>query len=139
MTKTKISFDVTIPEGYEWAGEVRCPKKDELYLSGYVSAGDVGEVQRASYNFANGMFPILRKIEVWVPLTLDKAIELFKARKPVTYRRKSQLASSEIQTKTISGIYRSASDMDCVCFPTAVDTIGLKHTMTFIEILQEPE
>jgi hypothetical protein len=135
MTKTTINFDVTIPEGYEWSGEVRCPKKGELYLSGFATADYEGEPMKANYDFSTGMYPILRKVEVWVDFTLEKAIELYKSQKPVTYRHRG--ARSDKEVSTVSGVYRSASDNDCVFFPTHTNRLGIKHALVLLEILKE--
>lgn len=80
-----IEFDV--PEGYEATGEIRCPKQDEYYLYRF-HYNRVGEVNKASFDFQEEKYPILRKAEVWKTLTEAKVLEHMKSQKPITLRHK---------------------------------------------------
>ena len=116
MVKTKIEFEVEVPEGYEYIGEVRTPRRNEVYLSGYTSHGVVGEPHIASYDFASGMYPILRKSQVWKQLTPEKALAFMLTKTPVTMRYKNWAAGRQ-RTEVITNMYmhcgnHAAIDLD---------------------------
>lgn len=104
-----IEFDV--PEGYEATGEIRCPKQDEYYLYRF-HYNRVGEVSKASFDFQEEKYPILRKVGVWKPLTPEKVLELFTKQSKVKLRRAESKVS--LSDDRIRDIYYSASDYLCL-------------------------
>lgn len=85
-------------DGYEYTGEYRVPRMGETHWSpvsrDVYKCGCDGLVARA----------ILRKAEVWKPLTLDKAVEFMASRTPVTMRYVNW-APGRKRTDTITSIY----------------------------------
>ena len=67
-------------DGYEYTGEWRIPKPGEAFVCSVSLLGSnlsyPGTVAR----------PILRKVQVWKRLTLEKALEMGKTRKKFTFR-----------------------------------------------------
>lgn len=69
-------------EGYEYTGEWRHVVDNEFFLS------DATGTMRQRNEICNPCSPrpILRKAEIWRPLTLEKALEMGKARMLCTFR-----------------------------------------------------
>ncbi len=107
--EAKITFKV--PEGYEWTGVIRCPKIGEFYLTRWINLRGE-EVRESKFNFTEEQYPILRKAEVWKPLTLDKTMECFASQAKIKVRH----ASSKVafQDEDIRDIYYSASNFLCI-------------------------
>ena len=115
MAKTKIEFEVDVPEGWEYV-EVRRPKMGEHYLSGYTVHGREAKVYQADYSFTSGMYPIVRKAQVWKQLTPEKALAFMLARTPVTMRYVNW-AQGRQRTEVITNMYmhcgnHAAIDLD---------------------------
>lgn len=100
MAKTKIEFEVEIPEGYEWTGEFRKVLRGELYIcnEGKVDKWDVSAQ-------SNSRYTILRKAEVWKQLTPEKAFEFMVSRKQVTLRHLSWIGTGQTKRKTINDVF----------------------------------
>ena len=120
MVKTKIEFEVDVPEGWEFV-EVRRPKKGEHYLSGYAVHGREAKVYQTDYDFTSGMYPIVRKTPVWKQLTPEKALAFMLARTPVTMRHISWDTGKTV-TQTIEQIYydtpmcnKLSTKLECQC------------------------
>lgn len=111
MTKHTATVEFEVPEGYEWTGEIRCPAKGELMLSNYLSLKSA-KPWEAQFNYTSEQYPILRKAEVWKPLTPDMALDCFVNKKKIPLRQ----ASSKIFSRRddIRDIYYSASDNLCI-------------------------
>jgi hypothetical protein len=96
-------------EGYDYTGEYRVPYGGEYYfdLDGNAMLAGRGAMLRRI---------ILRKVENWKPLTLEKVIDCYVTQKPLTYRPCSDKGKGEVRTDVVSGIYRSALRFECVDF-----------------------
>lgn len=115
MAKTKIEFEVEVPEGYEYIGEIRTPREGEWYLSNVLTTQET-TAQKANYSFTVGMYPILRKSQVWKQLTPEKALAFMLAKTPVTMRYKNWAAGRQ-RTEVITNMYmhcgnHAAIDLD---------------------------
>jgi hypothetical protein len=109
MAKKKIEFEVDIPDGWEYV-EIRRPEEGEHYLSGYNIHGRGAKVCQADYDFTSGMYPIVRRSQVWKPLTPEKALAFMLARKEVTLRHTSW-DKGRVARRTIDQLYfNSTSD-----------------------------
>ena len=86
--------------GYEYTGEYRHVVPSESFLS------DATMNVRVRDKICNVQAPraILRKAEVWKPLTLNKAVEFMVSRTPVTMRYMNW-APGRKRTETITSIY----------------------------------
>lgn len=100
MAKTKIEFEVDIPEGYEYAGEYREARPDELYMYAPLRV----ERWEGPGNSCS-KYVILRKAEVWKKLTPEKAFEFMVSRKQVTLRHLSWKGTGQILRKTINDVF----------------------------------
>ena len=100
MAKTKIEFEVDIPEGYEWTGECRKVLRGEWHLSNE-GVPEVWDVTAQSCS----RYPILRKAEVWKQLTPEKAFEFMVSRKQVTLRHLSWVGTGRTLRKTINDVF----------------------------------
>ncbi len=100
MAKTKIEFEVDIPEGYEYTGEYRKIRQGETYLNRNWQA----EVWEPSC-ITMSLYPVLRKTEVWKQLTPEKALEFMLSHKTVTMRHMAWGKGGRVQRQTIEGIY----------------------------------
>jgi hypothetical protein len=109
MAKTKIEFEVEIPEGYEWTGECRKALRGEWHLSNE-GIPEIWDVTAQSCS----RYPILRKAEVWKQLTPEKAFALLMSRKQVTFRHLAWRYSKETLTRTIDSIYFGANNTLCI-------------------------
>jgi hypothetical protein len=125
MAKTKIEFEVDIPEGYEWTGECRKALRGELHLNNE-GAVEVWEVSRES----NYRYPILRKAVVWKQLTPEKAFEFMLAKKEVTLRHISWPSGKKIH-KTITSVYRYNNDSPDLSID--LETQGLIKNTEYLE------
>lgn len=67
-------------DGYEYTGEWRIPKVGEEYTCSVACKPALAAFSSAVAR------PILRKAEVWKPLTLEKALEMGKTRKSFSFR-----------------------------------------------------
>lgn len=117
-------------EGYEYTGEWRVPEEGEHY------AGlDAQPVQASTGAYLKR--PILRKAEVWKPLTLEKAIEVYQSRNSITWRLTGGDKPGAARSCAITGIYVSALGQQCVAFPDNDDTLGIRHTIHRVEYLED--
>ena len=100
MTKTKIEFEVEIPEGYEWTGECRKVLRGEWHLSneGFPEVWDVTAQSCSRY-------PILREAEVWKQLTPEKALEFMVGLNEVKLRHKSWIHEKKYTIQRVRKIY----------------------------------
>lgn len=105
MAKTKIEFEVEIPEGYEWTGEIRKPRKGDFALVNWAGVGGKPYVHVATEDFVRDEHPILRKAEVWKQLTPEKACEFMVSRKQVTLRHLSWIGTGQTLRKTINDVF----------------------------------
>ena len=104
MIKVEVRLDLEIPEGFEWTGEIRCPKEGECYLANWAKTASV-RVVKAEFEFVTEKYPILRKAEVWKKLTPEKVLEHMKSRKPITLRHTLRIKKDETATVTIDALY----------------------------------
>jgi hypothetical protein len=104
MTKVKIEFEVEIPEGYEWTGEIRKPLKGDYALANWNGVGGEPYVHVAGNDFVRDMHPILRKVELWKPLTPEKALEFMLSRKEVTLRHYCWKGTGRTHKNTLNRI-----------------------------------
>jgi len=118
-------------EGYEYTGEFRIPNEGERYVDIY--GGLSAPAGPKCYLFR----AILRKAEVWKPLTLEKAIEVYRSGSSITWRFAGGDKPGAARSCAITGIYVSAMGQQCVAFPNNDDTLGLRHTMHRIEYLED--
>lgn len=126
MAKTKIEFEVDIPDGWEYV-ETRRPKEGEHYLSGYTVHGREARVDQATYNFTSWVHPIIRNAQVWKPLTPEKALAFMLARKEVTLRHTSW-DKGRVVRKVIDQLYYThtrdqhlSMDLECQCLVCNVE------------------
>ena len=106
MAKTKIEFEVEIPEGYEWTGEYREARPDELYLTRHPF------VERwEGPGTSCSKYAIIRKAEVWKQLTPEKALEFMVSRQQVTLRHSVWRGTGRTQRQTIDKIYYMLGDL----------------------------
>ena len=104
MAKQKIEIEIDVPEGYECTGEFRTARKGEIYLNGYSHRNGAYPVE-AQYDHVEVRMPILRKAEVWVQLTPEKALEFMVAKKPVTLRHLLWKNTGQTITREIDSVY----------------------------------
>ena len=98
MPKQYIAHEIDVPEGYTITGEYRIPTEGE-----YILSPSNGSVHIAPATKIGVKFFILRKTEVWKPLTLEIATEYAKQKKKIVIRaRHCQGAVSESVVETIS-------------------------------------
>ena len=102
MAKTKIEFEVEIPEGYEWTGEYREARPDELYLTRHPF------VERwEGPGTSCSKYAIIRKVKVWKQLTPEKAFEFMVSRKKVTLRHLSWRGTDTIYRNILDKVYHN--------------------------------
>ena len=111
MKEYEAKVTLKVPEGYEWTGVIRCPKLGEIYLSRW-TYNKPHEARVAAINYTEEQYPILRKCDIWKPLTPEMVIECFVDRKNIKVRH----ASSKVlfDEDVIRDIYYSASDFLCI-------------------------
>ena len=111
MKEYEATVTLKVPEGYEWTGVIRCPKLGEIYLSRWTHTRP-HEVRVASINYTEEQYPILRKCDIWKPLTPDMVLDCFVNRKNIQVRHASSKVS--LHEDVIRDIYYSASDFLCI-------------------------
>jgi hypothetical protein len=123
MAKTKIEFEVEIPEGYEWTGEFRKVLRGELYISneGKVDKWDVSAQ-------SNSRYTILRKAEVWKQLTPEKAFEFMLSRKEVTFKHAAWKHSNLTHTTVLDKVYYNGHT-----FCIQLETESFISNVTYLE------
>lgn len=107
MAKTKIEFEVEIPEEYVYAGEYREARPDELYMYAPL------RVERwAGPGNSCSKYVILREVAVWKQLTPEKALNIMLSKLPVTLRHKTWGKGSRTVRQTIEKLYRVFTTSD---------------------------
>ena len=132
--KTTATIEFDVPEGYEFTGEVRCPQMGDYYLSGFGTT-KMKVARIASFNFEYEEFPILRKAEVWKPLTPEKVLELFTKQSKVKLRRAASKAP--LVNDRIQDIYYSACDYLCLRARVSGEIMDKSFLPKEIEYLEE--
>lgn len=135
MPKQSLTIEVEVPEGWELTGEFRSPESGEVVLKGFLTGNGqaIRVVCSPMARYEN--CPILRKAEVWKPLTPEIAVDFYVTKKPITWRFRG---CNSIAKKTfVTGLYTSAMGAPCICFPVQDDTLGLRHTIERIDYLEE--
>ena len=80
METVEVLMQMPKIEGYEYTGEYRQAE------AGEISVYDINGIPKVWPFESTGQYPILRKLEIWKPLTLGKAVEFMANRTPVTMR-----------------------------------------------------
>jgi hypothetical protein len=111
MKEYEAKVTLKVPEGYEWIGVIRCPRAGELYLTRWTQIKGA-EVRESRFNFTEEQYPILRKCDIWKPLTPDMVLDCFVNRKNIQVRHASSKVS--LHEDVIRDIYYSASDFLCI-------------------------
>ena len=111
MKEYEATVTLKVPEGYEWTGIIRCPKVGEMYLTRWTQTKGA-EVRESRLNFTEEQYPILRKCDIWKPLTPDMVLDCFVNKTKIKVRQ----ASSKVlfQEDLIRDIYYSAAEFLCI-------------------------
>lgn len=118
-------------EGYEYTGEYREAVPGDCY---YCNIDRVAKQTPIGSIFQK---IILRKAEVWKPLTLEKAIAFYQSGNSITWRFAGGDKPGAARSCALTGIYVSAMGQHCVAFPNNDDTLGIRHTIHRIEYLEQ--
>lgn len=132
--KATATIEFEVPEGYEFTGEVRCPRTGDYYLHGVWTSRSVS-VEYADFDFDYEKHPILRKAEVWKPLTPEKVLELFTKQSKVKLRRAE--SKTPLEHDRIRDIYYSACDYLCLRARVRGEVMDKQFLPKEIEYLEE--
>lgn len=119
-------------DGYEYTGEFRKANPGDCYYCNI----DRGVKQTSIASRFEKI--ILRKVENWKPLTLEKAVEFYASGNSITWRFAGGEQRGAARTCALTGIYVSAMGQHCVAFPNdGGDTLGIRHTIHRVEYLED--